>query len=72
MMPGAAMLSRTPGEPDRGGKLFKKVENCRGTTFKVSKNHLVESESGWSTGHSLCGTTSVTRMHQGNAAFSTF
>lgn len=39
---------------------FRKVENCRGTTFKVPKNHLVESEAGWSTGHSLCGATSVT------------
>lgn len=60
MMPRAAALSRTPGEPDRGGKLFEKVGNCRGTTFKVPKNHLAESEAGWSTGHPLCGATSVT------------
>lgn len=58
MMPRAAALSRTPGEPDRGGKLLERSDTAE--MFKVPKNHLVASESGWSTGHSLRGATSVT------------
>lgn len=40
-------------------KDFRKVENCRGTTFKVPKNRVVDGEAGWSTEHSLCCATSV-------------
>lgn len=51
------------GNP-RGARLrwkdFRKVENCRGTTFKVPKNHVADSEAGWSTEHPLCCATSVT------------
>lgn len=42
---------------------FKRSKNCRGTSFKVSENHPAVSETGWSRGHSLCGTTSVTWIH---------
>lgn len=60
MMPRVAALSGNP----RGARLrweaFRKVENCRGTTSEIPKNHVVDSEAGWSTGHSLCCTTSVT------------
>lgn len=73
MMPRAVALSGTPGEPDRGGKLFERSKIAEELLFKVPKIHLVESEEGWNTRHSLSGATSVTLIHcQGNAGFRAF
>lgn len=51
---------KNPREARLRWEAFGKVGNCRGTQKKKKKNHLVESEPGWSTGHSLFGATSVT------------
>ncbi|OON93426.1 MAG: hypothetical protein ATN31_06260 [Candidatus Epulonipiscioides saccharophilum] len=52
---------------------FERSKIAEELLFKVPKIHLVESEEGWNTRHSLSGATSVTLIHcQGNAGSSAF
>ena len=64
MTPGAAVLTRFPGEPDRGGKHLERSE----IAGELLSRSLKSSGGGWggvggSARHPLCGATGVTWMH---------